>query len=206
LTGHADEDKTGKMFISAAYDDIKHNVLLREAVRRMLEIWLPGAEIRNSWRFESHFTGSMTWGQPEVVADTNINFKELSRAHAAYHQRVPATRSLSVGSFLGKVLSAREAAYLASLYLAEIMVDPISSSLINMKFTELMRKRDAQYREIDLFQSISLPNCKRVREVINSGEKTFDEFLHILDHSDKFKKFITEQNPDKKLVALPIGV
>jgi hypothetical protein len=71
---------------------------------------------------------------------------------------------------------------------------------MNMKFTELMKKRDAQYREIDLFQSMVLPNCKRIREVISSGERTIDEFLHLLDHSEKFREFIAEQNPDRKLV------
>jgi hypothetical protein len=85
-------------------------------------------------------------------------------------------------------------------YLGELVIDPATSSIIKLKCIELMRKRDAQVTELDLFQDLHLPNARKVRECINSGERTFAEFLKLLGHAQKFKDWLGTRNPDQRLL------
>jgi hypothetical protein len=84
--------------------------------------------------------------------------------------------------------------------MAELVIDPLHSAIIRVKFHDLMRKRDLQVRELDLFQDMILPNARKLREVINSGERGFGEFLTLLDDASRYKKFLAAQNPDKRLL------
>jgi hypothetical protein len=49
-------------------------------------------------------------------------------------------------------------------------------------------------------QEIVLPDSPTIREVIDSGERSFDEFLSLLDKSHRFRDWIQGVNPDEKLV------
>jgi hypothetical protein len=186
--------------VAAASEDIKDEVFLRESVTRMLNILAPNYNIGGSWRFRPHFTGTIrSPAQPEFVIDTNLNFEEINRAFGEH--KPGASIPITPSYLLSQILFARESAYLASESLGEMVTDPLSSSVLNAKFTELVRKRNAECKEIDLFQTRTLANFPKIRDAINSGERTLEEFLRVLDGSEKFKSFIAEQDPDKKLLA-----
>ena len=46
-----------------------------------------------------------------------------------------------------------------------------------------------------------LDSAKAIREAINSGEHTFDEFMSVLDEANKFKDWLRTTNPDGHLIA-----
>jgi hypothetical protein len=64
-----------------------------------------------------------------------------------------------------------------------------------------MRKRDSQVAEIDLFQEMHLDHARTIREVMNSKERTFEEFLAVLDKAEKFKEWMAGRNPDQNLIT-----
>jgi hypothetical protein len=83
--------------------------------------------------------------------------------------------------------------------MAELITDSATSSVIKLKYLDLLRKRDKQCNEIDLFQSMVFPNSRSIREAINSGDRNFSEFLALLDKASQFKKFLAAQNPERDL-------
>jgi hypothetical protein len=85
-------------------------------------------------------------------------------------------------------------------YLGEVVIDPAVSSIVRLKCTELMQKRDTQVRELDLFQELYLSKARKLRECINSGERSFSEFLSLLEHAQKFKQWLGSRNPDQQLL------
>jgi len=64
----------------------------------------------------------------------------------------------------------------------------VSSRLFIERFTNLMKRRD-------LFQNEFFSDGGPIREIINSGERTFDEFLKLLADASKFKSFLRGTNP-----------
>jgi hypothetical protein len=45
-----------------------------------------------------------------------------------------------------------------------------------------------------------VPEFPTIREILNSGEQSFEDFVKFLPQANKFKKFLTEANPDIGLV------
>jgi hypothetical protein len=55
-------------------------------------------------------------------------------------------------------------------------------------------------RDIALFQEIHLDDARAIREAINSGERSFSEFLPILKRAHRFKQWLADRNPDANLM------
>ena len=68
------------------------------------------------------------------------------------------------------------------------------------RYLNLMKKRDKQVDEIELFQEMVLPDSRDIRGAINSGQRSFAEFLSMLDKASRLKAYIALQNPDKGLL------
>jgi hypothetical protein len=90
---------------------------------------------------------------------------------------------------------------LAAHYGGAYNTSEVGSEIIRLRQGELLRSIDKDMFEKDQFQEIILDNCRALRDVINKGERSFDEFLVLLDESEKFKKWVTGVNPDKKLMT-----
>jgi hypothetical protein len=186
-------------FLRAAAEDLKDTLFIHEGVQDILTTLAPSARLPSNWTFIAHFVGSELGRQPQFVVETNIDFTSLN---AEYHRLVPALHSsLSPEFLLAHFLSAREAAFISSRHMAELVIDPVSAALMRRRFLFLMHKRDKQVSQIDLFQEMTLQNAKQLREVINRGERSFEEFLELLDAAQRFKRFLGSQNPDKELVS-----
>jgi hypothetical protein len=56
-------------------------------------------------------------------------------------------------------------------------------------------------KEIKAFEEIVLDDFPSVSEVIDSGERSFDEFVRLLDKANSFRKWIHGVHPDRQLVT-----
>ena len=74
-----------------------------------------------------------------------------------------------------------EAEYLSSKYMTELITDPTTSAVMRLKYLDLMKKRDRQVGEIDLFQDMVFQGNRNLQGVINNGERSFADFIPILD-------------------------
>ncbi len=177
---------------SLAREDLKDTNFVEQAVRGVLAALVPSFVLPSAWRFRPVVLGD------QFAIDTNFDFAMLNQE---YHKSIPPSHStLSPAYLINHLLEARAAIFMGAKYLGELVVDPATSSIIKLKCTELMHKRDAQVNELDLFQELHLPNARKVRECINNGERTFAEFLKLLDHAQKFKDWLGTRNPDQRLL------
>src|SRR5262249_42585933 len=69
-----------------------------------------------------------------------------------------------------------------------------------LRFSRALQRRNINLKEIGLFQEVHLGNARAVREIINSGERTFSDFMPILRKAAKFKDWLSTKSPDANLL------
>jgi hypothetical protein len=84
--------------------------------------------------------------------------------------------------------------------MAEIVTSPVSSGIINLKMAQLLSRREKSLTQIQMFQNTHLEDARAIREAINSGERTFEEFFELLEKAARFKEWLKGRNPDANLL------
>jgi hypothetical protein len=84
--------------------------------------------------------------------------------------------------------------------MSEIITSDLSSRIIANRFGSLFRKRLKNSEQISAFQDVFLENSCALLEAINSGERTFSEFLDLIEKSTKFRDWVGARNPDENLI------
>lgn len=177
--------------IGLANDDLNKSDYVKAAVKAVLEELIPGIALGDGWHFRIISCDGY------FVIDTNLNFEEL-RKQAKLRSRKEI--DITPAFLVGHVLEARANIALASDYMSEYVSDDISSKVMSLRFSHLFQKRMRNQAEIDLFQKNFLRGGNTIAEAINSGERTFDDFLKILDDAKKFKSWLKNENPDISLM------
>jgi hypothetical protein len=176
-----------------AREDLRDDRFVKTGVEHVLRTLVPTVVLPPDLRFDIVFSGDGSF-----IVGTNLNFERLNQH---YHEIFPPEHSsLSPAYLLSFIYNARVDACFAADYMAEIVTSPISSGIISAKFHELMAKRNKNEKQIELFQTQYLEDARAVREAINSGERTFGEFIEILERAERFKKWLGTRNPDANLI------
>jgi hypothetical protein len=177
---------------SVMCDDMKDVASIDAAVKRVVNAFLPSFPIPNNWHFRPIDIGG------SYAVDTNFDFASLNQE---YHKLVPASHSsLTPAYLLTQLLDARCSLAMGFQYLGELVVDPVAATIIRYKTLEIMRKRDAHVNELDLFQEMRLPEGRKIRECLNSGERGFADFLKLLDNAGRFKQWLHGRSPEENLL------
>jgi hypothetical protein len=110
----------------------------------------------------------------QFILGTTALYLNFSLLYTAY-KKIPGQEggSLTEGLKASYIFGARVDSYFASSYMSGYVCDPLSSALMKRKFLDLIRSRERDAAELDLFQEKVLPEGRKVREVINSGEASF---------------------------------
>ena len=132
------------------------------------------------------------------AVDTSLDYNAIN---LVYHQSVPPEHSsIDAGYLLSHILDARAETFFSAYYMAELVTAPVKSDIIRLKHFDLFRRREANANEIEQFNELVLPEFPSLREIVNSGERSFSDFLKLLDEAERFKNFIQIANPDSSLV------
>jgi len=175
-----------------ALNDLSDPDYLRFAIEETLRRSVPEIVLPKVW----YFRARIHHGNFNI--STDLNFEELNDV---YHKVVPPSEnSITPAWLVGQVLEARADLFLASEYMSEIATDDLRSTLIKRKFSQFMSRREKSLENIQMFQDVQLSNARAIREAINSGEKSFDEFLGVLERAERFKNWLRSANPDAKLL------
>lgn len=175
----------------AAKADLLDAELTVAAIRKALETIPGGEHSGQDLKFE--------------VVDTSIGFhvftnlalQDINRTRAAH---TPPLEPVTVAMLLTHVLDARTDLAIASYYGGDFVTSTTTSAIVKIRHAELLRRAGLNAAAIDQFTEILLPDTPSVTEVINTGEKSFDEFLLLLDRADRFKQWLQKVNPDEGLV------
>jgi len=179
VTAAAEQDISDQQFVDAAVRDIIENLLGRDFIPR-------------DWFFYVMPTDN------GFLIDTNYQFDRLNEKS---RKRFSGQDSPLTPAFLvNHILDARADLQAACFYMAEIVTTPSAAAIIQRKLNSIRVKRDRNAAQIATFQDVFLHNTRALREAINSGERSFEEFLPVLDKAARFKRWLKSMNPDASLI------
>jgi len=176
-----------------ARDDLDDNNFVHEAIRSAITILVPTYKLPPGWHFRV-----FKLSDGSFAVDTNLDMAAINVEH---HKTTPPEHSSITADYLAAfIFDAYVGTYLASRYSAEFVHDPLCSSIMKLKYVHLLRRRDRSLNEIDLFHDLHLGG-RNIAGTIDAGERSFAEFLKVLDQASKFKAWLGTTNPDKNLIT-----
>jgi hypothetical protein len=171
--------------------DLADPVFVHNAVKLLLAHWLPD--------FSAPFTFRLLRSEKgDYFVDTDLDFKALNEAYD--RSASPRNGPITILEILREIYDARADTFFAAYYMAEPVTARISSDLMMLKHFEFLRRRQASTQDFELFHEIIVPEFPTIREVINSGERSIEELIGFLEQAVKFKKWLTQSNPDVGLI------
>lgn len=184
------EDGIGLPALARA--DLGNPDFVRQAIALSLNEKAPNTRLGEDWRFIPH---QLTDG---FFIDTNLDFDRLNED---YRRNWPVEHSTLTPSFLLlDLLEARAGLHFGSLYGSDVITTPLSSRIMQLMLQRALESRLENSASIELFQKVTIGNGNAIREAINSGERSFDEFLDLLEHAAQFKGWLAEREPEQSLV------
>lgn len=178
--------------ITAATADLQDSIYIESAAKRIIQTTAGGYTPGADFKFEilksdiGHFVF------------TNADFSAINRVRAGLR---PPQDPLTPAHVLSGVLDARADLILASFYGGDFATSAGTSAIIQLKHSELLRRMEINSRERVNFIEIVLPDAPALAEVIDAGERTFQEFLKLMDQSRRFKDWLHKANADENLVS-----
>lgn len=128
---------------------------------------------------------------------TNIDFDGINKRRENIY---PSVSALKLASLLENIIQARADIVLSSFYGGDFVTSSLTSQLIQVKCAELLRRTHLNTSSQQNFSTVVLPDTPSLAEVIDSGERSFDDFLKLLDKASRFKDWLKATNPDEDLL------
>lgn len=128
---------------------------------------------------------------------SDIDFKMINRERERLGYGAD---GLSHAHLINTTLDAKADTLLAAHYGGDFQTSVINSEIIRLRYSDLLRRSEISVLEKNEFQNIVISDCSSIKEVMDNKQRTFDEFLKLLDKSHKFREWIQKANPDDKLV------
>ena len=108
---------------------------------------------------------------------------------------------VSVAALLTQVLTARSDMLVAAHYGSDFRTSQIGTNLLNLRCNELLRRSEIHTGEIDQFQEVVVNEGRALKEVMDSGERSFVDFLKLLEKAKLFQNWTSGIHPDSSMVA-----
>jgi hypothetical protein len=126
----------------------------------------------------------------------NVDYERITRARA---EMTPSVEPLTTAHILSHVQDARADLALAAHYGGDFVTSAVTSSVIRLKVDVLLKRSQMNANARQDFSEVVLPDMPTVAEQVDSGARSFQEFLILLDKSSKFRAWLKSTNPDEGL-------
>lgn len=173
--------------------DLDNEEFLSSAIKIAIQHLAPGFTLPRNWEFKifRHRNG--------FNIRTNIDLEKLNEMRSKDHFPDPKSE-LTRSYLLDTILKANEDLFLSAHFESEIVTKSITSSIIELKFSNVIKKAKKSDEDRILFQKVVLPEAKIIREVINEGKKEFKEILPLLEKSKKFKHWLQQKDDSATII------
>jgi hypothetical protein len=125
---------------------------------------------------------------------------DLATVNKKRDQLVPPIEPISIAYLLTNILDARADLALSAFYGGDFVTSEFTSAIIQARHSEFLRRSNINASSRQHFVEVVLPDSPSLTEVIDSGERSFDEFIKLLDRAERFKNWLKKVNPDEDLV------
>lgn len=175
-----------------ALDDLKDPEFAHKAIRQVLSRLVPEELVPKEFsvRVQESDLGFFLFGDLRIA---EIEAERVRRGCVG--------EPISEALVIGKLLQARVDMAVGAHYGGDFYTSPDISSLIQLRFESLLVRAGLHKAEIAAFEDIVLEGCPSISEVIDTGEKSFRDFVSLLDKSGSFRKWAHGVNPDRQLVS-----
>lgn len=173
--------------LKACSTDVLDASYVQEAVRRVLT---------SSGISPNKFTFEVYGEAGSFRVYTDIDFKAANDRRRAGGQEP----SLTEAFLLTKILDATGDTALAAHYGGDFYTSEATSQVVQVRYDKLLRRTAINQGEVRAFTEVVIDGGRTVKETINGGERTFNEFLTVLDRSERFREWIKGVSPDAKLI------
>ena len=171
---------------SAARKDLDDPSFVGTAVRSAVVDNFGSEAIRPDFEF------SIEKDDGGYVIETNLDFDSLNEG---------SDNPIHEAQIIQSILSANEDLLMSAFYGAEFRTSQLVSEIIKAKVFDLGRLSDDPRIELERLESALTVEAMSVREVINSGERSFDEFMLLLDEAQEFRDWIHKADSDADIVS-----
>lgn len=175
----------------AAKNDLLNDNYVKHAIQKYMSVASGGYEVGENLRFE------VIDSALGLVVFTDIDLNEVNRRRML---QTPAEEALTVAHLLSNMLDARADLELASFYGGDFVTSVTTSAIIQARHEDLLRRTNLNSDSREQFTDVILPDSPSLAEVIDSGERSFDDFLGLLDRAARFKDWIGGVSPDENLI------
>lgn len=175
----------------AAKRDLLDVEYAKRAIREAISVTPGGYQIGDDMKFE------VISSDRGMFVFTNIDLESINQRRA---QSVPPFEPLTIAHLLSSILDARADLALASFYGGDFVTSNLTSSIIRVRHAELLRRSKLNADSRQQFTEVVLPDSPSLAEVIDSGERSFDDFFILLDRAERFKKWLKAVNPNEDLI------
>lgn len=165
-----------------------------KAVTELLRRLAPGYIRPPDLRFDVTQQGS------QLRLQTNIDF-DVANTYYLVPSNASHLQHLDAQLLLLHLLEAQADLEFASHFNAEIAVSPVGASLMRLRMHNRSKASHHSTEEIAAFEKLVLPEGHRIREVIDSGEHTYDDIITLLRHAQKFRSWLADQPPSVHLAS-----
>lgn len=175
---------------NAARSDLQDDSFAQAAVRRLLPLVSGGYDPGEALEVKIIATEL-----GHYVFD-NIDLGAINVRRAAM---TPVVEPLTTAHLLSQIQDARADLAMAAHYGGDFATSASVSAVVQLRHSLLLQRTQANAEAQKGFAEIALPDMPAVAEVVDSGERTFEEFLRLLDRSERFKRWVKSANPDEGL-------
>lgn len=176
---------------TAARRDLDDPLFVREAVNTALQLTPGAAPLGPNLRFD------ILDSALGLYVFNNIDFEAINRNRACLR---PPLEPVTEAHLLSHILEARADLALASFYGGDFVSSEVTSAIVQLRFAEVLRRSRLNEGERSQFHHVTLPDYPTLRETIDAGQRTFKEFLLLLDRAARFKEWLKKASVDEGLV------
>ncbi len=191
---HLNDGNSNVPFIQQFADEVRRAPDLLAQARMVLEEKLPGKQSGQVERFriEEDKLG-------QFFVNTDLNWSAVETDYRRLYG--PDAPAFGPADVLGLVQSGFVDTGLAARYGTELLTSDLGERLVTGKVAHIVKTRQRSTLEISTFSEKVLGSSFALRDTINSGQRTFEEFLDVIDKSRKWKSMLVGLNPDVGLLG-----
>jgi len=182
ISSLVNEYKLPEKFSQTFNEEVKDETFRMKVLFEALNYHYPEHGLsKNQIRFDVNYVSSDIF-----YVDSNIDFNTYSK--------------LSVNSILLYLINTVEDVQVIAEANSDISLPEINSLMVRLKINDLVEKSEKSTKEIEVFNHYIYDDSILLRETINSGSKSLEDFFPILDKAAKYKHWLHDLPNDKNLL------
>lgn len=175
-------------------EDIRKDVLDRQYLESAAKAYLsnktPSFVLSSGFRFQA-----MEFSN-DFIIDTNLDFDLLNSEHK---KKWPLSDQIvTSATILSEIFEARIALGIGANFKGDVIATALTSKLMKLRVSNVLKSLDSAQDELNAFEEWALDG-KNIRDAINNGAKSFDEFLDFLEKSTEFNSWVSGRSDDQSL-------